>query len=310
MPYPKVTLIVVPNQCFNYTQKSLESIYQYTDIPFKLIYVDGYSPSKVKQYLEVQSQEKGFRLIRTEKYVSPNHARNIGLQHVDTEYVVFINNDVLVTTDWLNNLMQCAQETGSPVVSPVCLQGTLENMNIHSAGGCLEFQYKDGNLDLFEKRTFVKNSFDRVQPLLSRKPTQIIDFNCVLVRTSFLSKIDKLDEDIVNFAQDIDFSLSVFAVGGTIYLEPESIVNYLPVAELKFSDMPYYLLIWNYVWKRKSINYFQEKWGLAKDAKFISDALGQISEDTTLPVRSLLELTKQLYVNEGDRINPKNFKRS
>lgn len=310
MSYPEVTLIVVPNQCFNYTQKSLESIYKYTDIPFELIYVDGYSPKKVKQYLEVQSQEKGFRLIRTDKYVSPNQARNIGLQHVDTEYVVFINNDVLVTADWLNNLMRCAQKTGSCVVSPVCLQGTLENLSIHSAGGCLEFHYKHGNLDLFEERSFVNNSFDKVQPLLSRKPTQIIDFNCVLVHTSILSKIGSLDINLINFGQDIDFSLSVFAVGGTIYLEPESIVNYLPIAELKLSDMPYYLLIWNYVWKRKSINYFQEKWGLAKDAKFINDAFGQINEHTNLPERSLYELTKQLYKNEGDRINLRNFKRS
>jgi GT2 family glycosyltransferase len=310
MSYPQVTLIVVPNQCFNYTQRSLESIYKHTNIPFKLIYVDGYSPKKVKQYLEAQSQEKGFRLIRTDKYVSPNQARNIGLQHVDTEYVVLMNNDVLVTADWLNNLIGCAQNTGSSVVSPVCLQGTVENLAIHSAGGCLEFQYKDGNLDLFEQRSFVKNSFDKVQPLITRKPTQIVDFSCVLVHTPILNKIGNLDNNLINFGQNIDFALSVFAVGGSIYLEPESIVNYLPVTELDFSDMPYYLLIWNYVWKRKSINYFQEKWGLTKNAKFINDALAQVNQNTSLPLRSLKELIKPFYVNENYYINPRMLKRS
>jgi GT2 family glycosyltransferase len=310
MSYPQVTLIVVPNQCFNYTQRSLESIYKHTNIPFKLIYVDGYSPKKVKQYLEAQSQEKGFRLIRTDKYVSPNQARNIGLQHVDTEYVVLMNNDVLVTADWLNNLIGCAQNTGSSVVSPVCLQGTVENLAIHSAGGCLEFQYKDGNLDLFEQRSFVKNSFDKVQPLITRKPTQIVDFSCVLVHTPILKKIGNLDNNLINFGQNIDFALSVFAVGGSIYLEPESIVNYLPVTELDFSDMPYYLLIWNYVWKRKSINYFQEKWGLTKNAKFINDALAQVNQNTSLPLRSLKELIKPFYVNENYYINPRMLKRS
>ena len=310
MSYPQVTLIVVPNQCFNYTQKSLESIYKYTDIPFKLIYVDGYSPSKVNQYLEVQSQKKGFRLIRTEKYVSPNQARNIGLKHVDTEYVVFINNDVLVTADWLNNLMRCAQKNSASAVIPICLQGTVENLAIHSAGGCLEFQYRDGNLDLFEERSFVKNYFDKVQPLLKCKPTQLIDLSCVLVHRHTLNKIGKLDENLISFGQDIDFSLSLFAVGGTIYLEPESIINYLPVTELKLSDMPYYLLIWNYVWKRKSINYFQQKWGLAKDAQFIDDALRQINQDASLPVRSLKELTESLHLNKGYDTNPIIFKPS
>lgn len=310
MSYPKVTLVVVPNECFNYTQQSLESIYKYTNIPFKLVYVDGYSPKKVRQYLEAQSQEKGFRLIRTDKYVSPNQARNIGLQHVDTEYVVFINNDVLVTVDWLNKLMQCAQKTGSSAVSPLCLQGSSENLSIHSAGGSLEFQYKDGNLDLFEKRSFIENSFEKVQPLLTSEPTQIIHFSCVLIHTAILRKIGNFDEDLINFGQDIDFSLSVFAIGGTIYLEPQSIVNYLPVRELKFSDMPYYLLIWNYVWKRKSINYFQEKWGLAKDAKFINDLLDKAQQNTNLPLQSLKELTQKLYVNEDYHRNPRIFKRS
>ena len=304
MSYPQVTLIVVPNQCFNYTQQSLESIYKYTDIPFKLIYVDGYSPSKVKQYLEVQSQKKGFRLIRTEKYVSPNQARNIALKHVDTEYVVFINNDILVTADWLNNLMQCAQRTSASAVSPICLQGTAENLAIHSAGGCLEFQYRDGNLDLFEEKSFVKNYFDKVQPLLTCKSTQIIDFSCVLVHTHTINKKGVFDESLISFGQEIDFSLSLFAVGGTIYLEPESIINYLPVTELKLLDIPYYLLIWNYVWKRKSINYFQQKWGLAKDAQFIDDALRQINQDASLPVRSLKELTESLHLNKGYDTNP------
>jgi GT2 family glycosyltransferase len=300
----------VPNQCFNYTQRSLESIYKYTDIPFNLIYVDGCSPSKVKQYLELQSQRKGFHLIRTEKYVSSNQARNIALKHVDTEYVVFINNDILVTANWLNKLMRCAQKTSASAVSPVCLQGTVENLAIHSAGGCLEFRYRDGNLDLFEERSFINNYFDKVQPLLTCKATQMIDLSCVLVHTPTLNKIGEFDEHLINFGQDVDFCLALFAVGGTIYLEPESIINYLPVTELKFSDVPYYFLIWNYVWKRKSINYFQEKWGLAKDAKFINDALREIKQHTSLPVRSLKELTESLYMNQVYDTDPRIFKRS
>ncbi|MEM6398930.1 MAG: glycosyltransferase [Cyanobacteria bacterium P01_D01_bin.116] len=308
MLHPKVTLVVVPHQCFNYTQQSLESIYKYTDIPFKLVYVDGYSPKRHQQYLEKQSQEKGFDLIRTDKYVSPNQARNIGLKQVDTEYVVFINNDILVTPGWLNSLMQCIKETSASVVTPVCLQG--EKQLINFAGGSLEFQYRNGNLDLLDKKLFVKSSFDKTKSLLKRKPTQIIDFNCVLARTSIFSKIGNLDENLINCTQDIDFCLSIFAVGGTIYIEPESIVNYLPVTELKLSDIPFYILIWNYAWKRKSVNHFQEKWGLAKDATFIINILERVSKRSNLPFQSLKEILKPLYINENICLNTRIFKRS
>ena len=287
MSYPQVTVIVVPHQLFSYTQESLESIYQHTNIPFKLIYVDGYSPTRIKQYLEIESKEKGFRLISTEKYVSPNQARNIALNYVDTEYVVFINNDVLVTPNWLNDLMQCDRETNASVVSPVCLQES--EQHIHYAGGSLEFEYKDGNLDLFEKRLFLENDYDRVKSLLTRQPTQIINFNCVLARTSILQQIGNLDENLA-FVEEIDFSLSVFAVGGSIYLEPKSIVNYIQVKELSLSDIPYYYLRWNYIWKRKSIKHFQEKWGLAKDAKFINNILESAPIDLTFkPLKELIK---------------------
>ncbi|MEA5598284.1 glycosyltransferase [Rivularia sp. UHCC 0363] len=301
---PQVTLIVVPHQCFSCTQQSLESIYKYTKIPFKLIYIDGYSPQKVNQYLEIQSQEKGFLLIRTEKYVSPNQARNIGLKHVDTEYVVFLNNDVLVKDGWLNNLIKCAQETDASVVSPICVQGNLAEQIIHFAGGSLEFQSKDRSLDLFDRQFFVKDSLHKVKSQITRKPTQIIDFNCVLVRTSVFQQIDNFDEKLMSVTEEIDFCLSVLAVGENIYLEPESTVSFVPFTDLITSDFPYYFLRWSYIWNRKSVNHFQEKWNLAKDAKFITNVLERVSKRNVLPFDSLSEQIK-FEINKEICVNPK-----
>lgn len=101
MTEPNVTIVVVPRERFSCTQQSLESIYEYTEFPFKLIYVDGNSPHKVRRYLEAKSEEKNFELIRTNYYLSPNHARNIGLSRVDTKYLVFVDNDVIVSPGWL-----------------------------------------------------------------------------------------------------------------------------------------------------------------------------------------------------------------
>ncbi|HEY9300605.1 MAG TPA: glycosyltransferase family A protein, partial [Phormidium sp.] len=96
MAEPQVTIVVSPRERFSCARESLESIYQFTDTPFKLVYVDGNSPAKEQRYLQEQAQAKGFELIRTDYYLSPNHARNIGLTHVNTKYLVFIDNDVIV----------------------------------------------------------------------------------------------------------------------------------------------------------------------------------------------------------------------
>jgi GT2 family glycosyltransferase len=116
MPETKVTLIIVPRERFSYTQKSLENIYQNTNLSFKLIYVDLNSSSQVKQYLEVQAQEKNFHLIRVNHFLAPNQARNLALKSVNTEYVLFTDNDVLVKPGWLEHLVKCADDTGAWVV--------------------------------------------------------------------------------------------------------------------------------------------------------------------------------------------------
>lgn len=44
-------------------------------------------------------------------------------------------NDVVVTSNWLKQLVQCAEETGAMVVSPLVCQGTPVREVMHCAGG-------------------------------------------------------------------------------------------------------------------------------------------------------------------------------
>ena len=103
MYQPKVTIVVSPRERFSFSRESLESIYEHTTVPFQLIYIDGNSPNPIKKYLQEKSQEKGFTLIRTDYYLAPNQARNLAIPHVDTEYLLFVDNDVLVSRGWLKS---------------------------------------------------------------------------------------------------------------------------------------------------------------------------------------------------------------
>jgi hypothetical protein len=74
MEEPQVTLVVVPRERFSCTQESLESIYEHTEFPFKLVYVDGNSPAKVQRYLEPKRKPrtlKLFGLITTSPLITP-----------------------------------------------------------------------------------------------------------------------------------------------------------------------------------------------------------------------------------------------
>jgi GT2 family glycosyltransferase len=259
--FADVTLVVVPRERFSAAQASLESIYTHTQYPFKLVYVDGGSPRPLRRYLQQQAKEKGFELIRSKKYLSPNQARNLGVGQVDTKYVVFIDNDVLVTPGWLEKLVQCAEDTDAWIVGPLCCEGEAFD-RVHILGGSCEFKQVHGKQWLIERRPFMKLPLHKVKHQLKKEAVGLIEFHCVLTRTETFKTFGPLDEALMSMAEETDFSLTVLKGGKQIYVEPESVVSYLPPFKLAWADLPYFFLRWSDTWCESSVACMQTKWQL------------------------------------------------
>ena len=270
MSDPKVTVVVVPRERFNITELALETLYKHTALPFKLVYVDGNSPSHIKHYLKEQAKQKGFCLIRTEHFLSPNQARNLGLAEVDTEYVVFVDNDLVVAPGWLENLVQCADETGAWVVGPVYLEGKPEDQIIHMAGGQANFRQQQGKRELCEGHMFRGKRLPAVRSQLQRGATELIEFHCVLVRTEVFENLGPLDEKLMSSPEHIDLCLAVREAGGTVYFEPGSIVTYVTPPPFALTDLPFFLLRWSDGWNQASLEHFRNKWNLTENDPYIT----------------------------------------
>jgi GT2 family glycosyltransferase len=272
MNNPKVTLVVVPRERFSYTCESLESIYQHTHYPFELVYVDGNSPKQTQQYLQEQAQAKQFKLVRTDYYLSPNQARNIGLQYVETEYVVFVDNDIHVAPGWLKKLVDCAEEESATVVCPLVCIGQNLHSKVHLAGGeariFLEIKNGKQRRKVHEKHYFVNRPVAEIQDKLQRRECEFAEFHCLLVRTAIFDQIGLLDEKLLSTREHIDFSLNITEVGGTIYCEPESVTTYVPDSGFEWSDLPYFMLRWSDAWEVASLEHFMQKWDLTVKDKY------------------------------------------
>ena len=272
MTSPLVTIVVSPRERFSCTRESLESIYEYTKIPFNLIYIDGSSPPKVRRYLEDLAQAKDFQLIRTDYYLSPNQARNLGLRQVKTKYVVFIDNDVIVSPGWLNHLVQCAEETGATIVGPLACQDKPLHEIVHCAGGethvWLDTKGDQVRRRLREKMYKQGRRVEELRDQLQRKQTELAEFHCVLVRTEIFKQVGSLDEAMLNTKEHLDFCMSVIQAGGTVYFESACVVTYVPGPPLEWTDLHYYMLRWSDAWQLASLHRLREKWDLAEDGYF------------------------------------------
>lgn len=282
MQETKVTLIVVPRERFSYTKKSLENIYQNTNLPFNLIYVDVNSPPEIKRYLEMQAQEKNFHLIRVNHFLTPNQARNLALTYVDSEYVVFIDNDVLVKLDWLEALVNCADETGAWIVGPLCLEGD-DFAKVHMAGGTYEFKQRGSERWMLMRRPYFRTPLSKVRTEFKRQPTQAIEFHCVLVRMEVFKELGLLDEQVMGMGQEDDLCLTVLQFDKPIYFEPASVITYVPPQTLAWSEISFFYLRWSQAWCDVSTNRLREKWNLAEDAPVVKNYKVFINAHSSLP---------------------------
>lgn len=264
--------MVVPRERFNLTRECLESVYAHTSIPFRLVWVDGGSPPRVASYLRDQARARGFDLVRTDYYLSPNRARNIGLDRVTTRYVVFMDNDVVVAPGWLQPLVRCAEETGATIVGPLNCEGPPLHEIIHFAGGecAIRQEHVHGRIERHVVDTIDRQGqrLAEVRQQLQRQRTSVAEFHCLMARTEIFGRIGPFDEEMLTVRENLDFCLSVAQAGGTIYIEPASIITYLGYHALAWRDIPYYLLRWNDDWTLKSLHRFRDKWSLVENAYF------------------------------------------
>jgi GT2 family glycosyltransferase len=267
----RTTVVVAPREQFRVTRPALESIFAQTELPYKLVYVDGASPAPVQRYLKLRARQRGFTLIRAGHYISPMEARALALPHVDTEYVCFIDNDVLVTRGWLDRLVRCADETGAWAVGPLYCNGSPASGLIHMAGGLAHILEENGRRSFFEEHRFPERLLSEVQTYLRRGPTELVEFHCKLLRTETFDKFGPQDPRYLSCAESLDLCLRLREAGYPVYLEPSAIVSNQPPPPFLWSDLPFYLLRWSDAWNRISLRCFRERWDIPADDRWIGD---------------------------------------
>ena len=259
---PLATIVVVPRERFSLADESLESIYANTEPPFNLVYVDGNSPRKLRDWLAEQARVRGLELVRSDRYLSPNQARNLGLKHVKTKYVVFCDNDLFVTPGWLSTLVACAEETGAWVVGPLYFQGDPAERIIHMAEGWIEISGEAPNRSFKTTQSHQGVCLDDLPTKLERHTCDYAEFHCMLLRTDVFEKLGPLDEDLMNTREHLDICMRVREAGGQVWFEPAAHVTYRTPPPFDTTDIPFYWTRWSEAWGRRSLARFCEKYGL------------------------------------------------
>lgn len=289
MDRPAVTVAVVPRERFGVAAQSLDSILPTLGINDQLVYVDGKSPKPVARAIAERQREHGFRLIREDRYLTPNEARNLVLPHVTTPYVAFVDNDLLVTPDWLDRLVACAEETGAWVVGPLYFEGDPAHRIVHMAGGELTLSGTWGSRTCATVHRFQGDHLDDLETRLERERCDFVEFHCLLARMDVFDRLGPLDEGLRNTREHLDLCLEVEAAGGEVWFEPSSEVTYSTPPPLPPRDVPYFWLRWSDAWTEDSLDRFCAKYGIDPTYKKRAAIMRERRQLVLLPVRRAIE---------------------
>ncbi len=261
--HPRVTIVMTARERYALTLATIDSIVCNTSAPYRFIYLDIQSPDWLREQIKNRPE---LEVVRFDEPLWPQQARARIAGSVETDYVVFIDNDVQVEPGWLDALVACADDTGAGVVGPLYLWGDGTTPNkIHMAGGKLTELQEQGGRVLDEFHQLINQSPEAVASELCRRPCDFVEYHCMLIRTALVRDGKLLDPDIYCVHEHIDTALAVKQIGFDVFLEPSARVTYLAFSEYRLDELALFRDRWSQADAEASIEAFSRKWNVIND---------------------------------------------
>jgi len=241
----KTSIVILVKNQLEYTKQCIESIRRYTRPgTYEIIVVDNGSDDGTPAWL---AEQPDLIVIRNEHNAGFPAGCNQGISRATGQYILLLNNDTIVTRNWLDNLLHCLESDESiGAVGPVT--------NNCSYAQSIQVHYST----LAEMHAFAEN-FNRPDPRKWEERLKLVGF-CMLIKRPVLEKIGLFDERFTpgNYEDD-DLSLRMAEAGYRLILCRDTFIHHYGSVSFKENKPEYLQLL------KANEQKFQEKWSFPPD---------------------------------------------
>ncbi|MEC0093645.1 methyltransferase domain-containing protein [Paenibacillus macquariensis] len=236
----KTSIIILTHNQLEFTIGCIESIRKFTRLgTYEIIVVDNKSTDGTREWLS--NQHELLTIFNDENLGFPKGC-NQGIEISSGEYILLLNNDIVVTKNWLENLTNCIESSDNiGAVGPIT-----NNSTYHQS---IEVDYHtDVEMHAFAESINISN------PEKWEKRLRLIGF-CMLIKREVVDKIGFLDEIFSpgNFEDD-DYSYRIIQEGYHLVLCRDTFIHHYGSVSFKEKPQAYNELL------QRNRQKFIEKW--------------------------------------------------
>lgn len=239
----EVSIVLAAFNALEYSRACLKSILEHTPLSYELVLIDNGSSDGTKEYFETIP---GARIIQNEKNLGFARGYNQGIKAGRGKYIVLINNDCIVSANWLSNMLSCADS--DPAIGMVGPRGNRIN-------GVQKMDLEFSNLQEFHHYAM---RFNKPNPGKWFEVNKLVGF-CILVKREVVKKIGYFDESFgIGTHEDIDYTMRAKQAGFKLFCAGDVIIYHFSHRTFIANNIDLARIY------KKNKALFQQKWSIYK----------------------------------------------
>ena len=245
--FPKVSIVIVTYNNLEYTKLCLESIQKYTEYPnYEIILVDNASTDETIEFIgNIKIKQNLVQVIRNNENLGFAAANNQGVKAASGEYIVFLNNDTVVTPGWLWGLYR----------------HLIKNPEAGMVGSVTNSIGNEAKIDVDYTELKDVNYFAACRALeyfgLSFE-IRMLALYCVIISRQLFERIGGLDERYqIGMFEDDDMAMKIHQAGLKLFCAEDVFVHHFHGASFNMLDRKEYQRIFT----ENKLKY-ETKWGV------------------------------------------------
>jgi|TARA_B110000914_G_C15397150_1_gene415361 GT2 family glycosyltransferase len=215
--HPKIHLIVLNWNDKELSGKCLSSIEKVSYPNYKVLIVDNNSEDgSVDFFKENFSQYDILALESNLKYAGGNNAAVEYLKPKEEDFLVFINNDTIVSSDFLDHLIEPFLNDANCIITVPKILFAMDINKIWYAGGIVNMW--KGKIDHIGIRNFDGPRYSFMME------TDYATGCCLCINSADFKKLDYFDTMFNMYCEDVDLSIRAKRMNRKIVYSPKSII--------------------------------------------------------------------------------------